>query len=200
MKFLLLAGLVGAFQAVSPDRWFPLSIHSWKRGWGFGKTLGALSALLALHLLAGAALYFVLAPWLAAWGEGSAREFWILSGVVILGCMIVRRVRFARMREVFGLSLRGPWGILPVLSLLGPAEALLPLFIRAKQVGGGYLLPFLAFAGGTWLVSIGLGMSGRLAWNRPFWLPRGLAWAERQLSLAPAALGLVAGFALYLSR
>jgi hypothetical protein len=57
---LLISFLAGLLQSASPDRWIPLSIHSWQRGWDVQRTLLAGAGLLSVHVALGGLLYGVI--------------------------------------------------------------------------------------------------------------------------------------------
>ena len=101
----------------------------------------ALFALL-LHIGLGILLYFALYDFISQLSSGGLIVFTLtLVGLVTL----IRGVRTSRISEVFRAGPHSAWGIFAVLSLLGPCESIIPIFIKANQLGMGYLAPFSAF-------------------------------------------------------
>jgi hypothetical protein len=142
------------------------------------------------HLLLGAGLYFLLAPWLVTLSSEALVK---VALVVILGGMAVRAFRFGRIGEVLRAGPQSRWGILAVLSLLGPAESLIPILAKASHLGGGYVLTLGAFALGSLCMGSVLVVVGRVLWDQPQWLPRGLSWGRRGTTLLPVIFGLAVG-------
>jgi uncharacterized membrane protein YdfJ with MMPL/SSD domain len=82
--------------------------------------------------------------------------------------------------------------------LLGPCESIIPIFIKAASLGTGYALPLASFLAGTVLTGSVLVLSGRIVWNRPFWLMRAFDWALQRTAVLPVAAGVALGLRLLL--
>jgi len=194
---LVLSMLSGAVHVLAPDHWLPASVLAWKRGWSLRKSAVFAAVILTFHVLLGAAIYFCLEDWLeqirtpALYGFGVALVFLV---------MILRLIRFSRIREVLRAGPKSNWGIFAVLSLLGPCESIIPVFIKSGQLRVGYLLPGIAFLFGTLISGWICILLGRTLWDRPLWLPRGVTWAFRRGTLVPVAAGLAVGLGLILAR
>jgi hypothetical protein len=188
---LALAMLAGAVRALTPDHWLPGSILVWQRGWRAGRSFAFAFAAFAAHVALGAALYFVFSPVLARLEPAYLMPF---SAVFVGASLLVRLLRFWRIREVHRAGPEGIWGVLVVLSLLGPCEALVPIFMKSRLLGMGYALPFAAYLVGTALTGTVAILVGRALWDRPLALPRELFLAYRGstffLAIAGLALGL----------
>lgn len=194
--FSILAFVAGAAQTLAPDHWFPLAVMSWQRGWGRRTSLLRTGSLLILHVALGAALFFLLEPF---WDQFSSKvALRIAIGVVVLG-VFVRAYRLVRIREVARGGVSGRWALYASISLLGPSEALLPVMVKARELGTGYLLPVAAFGFGTVLVGAYLVFQSRTLISKPMGLPRVLGFAEASLSVLPTVMALTFGI-LFLSR
>ena len=85
---LLISFLAGLLQSASPDRWIPLSIHSWQRGWDVRRTLLAGAGLLSAHVALGGVLYGVISLVAAPVSSESlslVAVAVVLGGAVLLG-------------------------------------------------------------------------------------------------------------------
>jgi hypothetical protein len=192
---IILAAMAGAVHVLVPDRWFPASVVAWQRGWSYRKTaLVGFSAFL-VHLIAGAGLYFLFKK--AFFALSPNVLFWIVL-FLVFGVMVFRLFRFLKFRDVFSSKPRGWWGVLAVFVLLGPCEALIPILIKAGQLGIGYVMPILAFSFGTVLVGLAGVLVGRGFWNRPALLPRWMILSDRGIILVPAFVGLAVGLSAIL--
>ena len=196
---LLLSLVAGGLHVIAPDHWLPASIWAWKLSWTLKRTAIFSAILLGLHAVAGAAIFIVFQKAGQWFGftefvnrvEGPGLLIFAIS-ITWLG-MIIRLVRYPRVREVLHSGPRNPWGLVTVVSLLGPCESIIPILMKAKTVGVGYGLPLAAFVIGTWGVGISAVLYGRLRWNRPFQLPYGLRTARQVTALLPVTLGLLLG-------
>jgi len=83
------------------------------------------------------------------------------------------------LREAFLAGPQSKRGILASWSLLGPAETLIPVVLKASQLGHGYLLPVVCYAAGTLLAGDFLVMAGRRMWNQPGAVAQGWLWLHR---------------------
>ena len=128
------------------------------------------------------------------------QDLLLFSLILIVVLTLVRAMRFSRIMKIQKTAAnRGFWALLSVLSLLGPAESVIPIFIKADQLGIGYLLPLLAFFAGTFIAGALAVAFGRSAWNRPFWLPRGLEIAHKKMAAFPVIVLVAIGIS-FLSR
>ena len=187
---VLLSALAGAVHVMSPDHWVPASLFSWQRRWPLSRTLLFVLGALGLHLALGLAVYFALDEWLLSL---DSHRMILLSMSMVFGVMVLRAVRFSSIQKVQQLGPHRWWGLLAVLSLLGPCESLIPVLMKSRVLGYGYFVPFLAFSVGTLGTGAGLIASGRMVWNRPFGLTRLLGWVDRRVAVLPVAAGLILG-------
>lgn len=177
--------LAGAVQGISPDRWVPLSIHSWQRGWRSVQIFKVGAGLVSLHILLGFILFVVMRPFLLGSTE-TARS--LVAAVIVLGGAALRLGRFQRFREVLGAGTRGRWGVPAILSLMGPCELAVPLLMKS-QVGGQGVLPALLSLGlGTAVGSLGVALLARRYWNNPQRLATVVDWTQGRGVVVPAAL------------
>lgn len=186
--FLALCSVIGALQFLSPDHWFPVSILSWRRGYGVRKTFFLALGVVALHL----ALGFGLA-WLAQRFLVPTDLVLQSSVALVLACVWLRAARF---RDA-STTLRGRTNLGAIwkrmIFWMGPSEALIPVLLHAKWSGVSIQHASLAFALGTFAFALPMILVARFAWNRTFSLPRSLGWVESRSAFAPAAFVVVAG-------
>jgi hypothetical protein len=192
---VLLSAFAGAVHVMAPDHWVPASIHAWQRRWSIPRAIAFSVSVLTLHVLFGIGMYFALGDWLRALRPQQLFPFAI---AVVLLMMAVRAIRYSRIQDVQRLGPHSHWGILAVVMLLGPCESILPVFIKASSLGVGYLLPLGAFLAGTVVTGSVLVVSGRLAWNRPFWITRFFDRFNQRVALLPVAAACVLGMRLLL--
>jgi hypothetical protein len=190
LMLMLLSALAGAIHVAAPDHWVPASILTWQRRWRPAGTILFVALALTLHVLLGAAVYFAFDDYLRALDP--ARLFPYALAFVI-AVMIVRGFRFSRIRDVQRLGPHSWWGILGVVTLLGPCESIIPIFLKSASLGVGYFLPLVAFLAGTVASGITLALFGRFVWNRPLWLIRSFDWANQRVALLPVAAGVALG-------
>ncbi|MCM2277949.1 MAG: hypothetical protein NDJ89_07710 [Oligoflexia bacterium] len=192
LKFGLLCALAGAFHVIAPDHWVPASLLSWQRGWRSGRAAAFAALAFAAHVALGFLIFLLLGR--GIWDLASTN---LLSFALVLvaGVAVIRAFRFRRIREVLSSGNNGVWGFFMVFSLLGPCESLIPILIKARSLGAGYVLPLLAFFAGTALSGLLLVFSGRFFWNRPHWLPRGVHAANQRLATVPVVTVVVLGLA-----
>ena len=189
-SLVLLSALAGAVHVMSPDHWVPASLFTWQRRWPLRRTLLFVLYALGLHLGLGLAVYFAFDEWLLSLDP---HRMIVLSMGMVFGVMILRSVRFSGIQKVQQLGPHRWWGLVAVVSLLGPCESLIPVLMKSRMLGYGYFVPFLAFSVGTLTAGAGLIASGRIVWNRPFGLPRLLSWVDRRVAVLPIAAGLILG-------
>jgi hypothetical protein len=192
----VLSVLAGAVQVLAPDHWLPASVLAWQRGWSIFRSMAFAFFAFVLHLSLGLLIYFVCNPFL---NHLNSASLFVFALALILTSMGLRMFRFSRIREVLGAGPRSTWGFFAVFSLLGPAEAIIPILVRSGQIGIGYLTPTLAFGFGTVTVGLVCVVVGRLLWNKPLWLPRGIYWARKRIAVIPVAAGLVVGLTVILN-
>jgi hypothetical protein len=191
LLMILLSALAGAVHVLAPDHWVPGSILAWQRGWRAPRI--ALFSVFALgfHVLLGFVIYFLMSDWIAAIDANRLFAFSIAFVAVVT---LLRGFRFSRVKEVFNAGRNGVWGLFAVISILGPCESIIPVFVKAGHLGMGYLVPFCAFLFGTVATGTVLMLAGGAVWNRPYLLPRGLQLARHRAAVIPVVAGLALGF------
>jgi hypothetical protein len=175
-SFLALSFAVGFLHAVTPDHWMPYSLRAWQRSRSAISTALGLVPWIGIHLALGLVLFVAIRPFVDLGGE--AETIFSFSVVFVLLAICVRSFRYSRLIEAQRSGPRGAWGAYAMVSLLGPAESLVPILIQARHWGVSLWPPFLAYSAGT---SVALGilvLAGRWAWNRPGWMVRSLAWSR----------------------
>ena len=183
-QIFILSVAAGTAQAVSPDRWMPLSIHSWQRGWKSERALRVGALLASIHVALGVLLFFLILPLLRQLNPNSVS---VLAAAVILGGSFARLFRFRRMREVLGSGIQGRWGVPAVLSLMGPCELALPLLLKAGMSGHGYFVATLGLLSGTLLGVLSLASLFRRSWNVPTRLAALVEWTQGPGVAVPTA-------------
>lgn len=179
----------------APDHWVPASILAWQRGWSKPRTLLFSSALILPHILLGALIYFAL--------DAIAPElpyFWFLAGSMVWIALVAsfRVYRYRRIREILRNGSKGLWGAYRVFTLLGPCETLLPVLLKAREKGGGYLLPGAGFFLGAWLAGLALILFGRRLWDQPIFLSRSLNLSRGKMTWVPLATALSVAWVLWM--
>jgi hypothetical protein len=187
---LILSALAGSLHVLTPDHWIPSSLLVWQRNWGGRRAVAFSFGAFVLHILSGILIYLLFHRYLDTFE--STRLFGFTLALVA-SVMVLRLLRYSKIKEVLQAGPRGAWGILAVLSLLGPCESIIPILIKCRQLGMGYLIPVIAFAVGTFVVGTGCMLTGRYLWSKPFLLPRGLHWASRVRTVLPMATALAIG-------
>ena len=185
-----IALLAGAVQGVSPDRWVPLSIHSWQRGWRNAQMFKMGIGLVTLHVALGLLLFFIVSPFLNGSTE-TARG--LVAAAIVLGGAVFRLGRFQRFREVLGAGTRGRWGVPAILSLMGPCELAIPLLMKSASGGQGLIPALLALWVGTAIGTLGVAVLARRYWNNPLRLAAVVDWTQgRGVVFPAAAMALIA--------
>ncbi|MEO5969848.1 MAG: hypothetical protein ABIQ95_07965 [Bdellovibrionia bacterium] len=187
-SLILLAGLAGALHVLGPDHWFPTSVLAWQKSWGRSRTVLFASAAYFFHVLLGYFIYLFIEKWVSHLGP---KEVFTFAMGLMVVMTLVRGIRFLRVKQVIRMGRKGVGGSFLALSLLGPCEVVIPMFAKAKFLGMGYLIPFVAFLTGTWVVGILLVLNGRNLWNRPLWLPLGVRWLAQTRAAFPLMAGVV---------
>jgi len=187
---VLLSALAGAIHVAAPDHWVPASVLSWQRRWTPAQSALFAAGALTIHVLLGAAIYFAFDESLRALNP--ARLF-PSSLLFVIAVMLLRGFRFWRIRDVQRVGPHAWWGVLAVLSLLGPCESIIPIFLKSASLGIGYVVPLAAFLLGTIFVGVGLTLTGGFMWNRPHWLIRAFDWANQRLAILPITAGVALG-------
>ena len=186
---LLISFLAGLLQSASPDRWIPLSIHSWQRGWDARRTLLAGAGLLVVHVALGVALFGVI--FLVA-APVSSESLSLVAVAVVLGGAVLRLSRFKQFRQVLGAGVRGRWGVPAVLSLMGPCELAIPLLLKTAHGGQSVVLALMALTVGTLVGALGLALGARHFWNQPARLATVVDWTQgRGVAVPAAAMALI---------
>ena len=129
------SAIAGVIHVMAPDHWLPASVLAWQRGWMLRKTALFSVAILCFHICLGLAIYFAIGVLVSHFGPD--RGFAVALAIT-LGAMFLRMVRFSRIRGIFrSTNSNAVWGILGVLSLLGPCESLIPILLKSRQLGVG---------------------------------------------------------------
>ena len=187
---ILLSAFAGAVHVLAPDHWIPASIFTWQRRWRTSTSLVFSAMVLSLHVMLGVALYFAVDQWLRQLPQS---YLFPIAMIFVFGVMILRGFRFSKIHDIQRLGPHNVWGGLSVLSLLGPCESIVPIFLKASSLGMGYFLPLVSFMAGTVVTGCLLVMSGRFVWNRPFWLMRAFDWMNARVAVLPVAAGVTIG-------
>ncbi len=190
---LLLSALSGAVQALTPDHWIPASVVAWQRGWTTRRCSILAAIALSLHVLAGLFLFLVFWAARDIWRPLNPDQLFGVSLVLVALALLFRISRFQKLRQILLAGPDSSWGIYAVFTLLGPCEYLIPILLKSRQLGFGYLTPTLAVGLGTLLVGTGLSTLGRTLWNRPLWLPRSLHWGRKPQAMIPILTCLLLG-------
>ncbi len=187
---LSLSAIAGVVHMIAPDHWLPASVLGWRRGWRPSKVLAVSFGIFGFHVMLGAGIYFLLAGFLRGF---TGSELFTFGVILVFSVMVARFFRFARIREVLGAEPSSQWAVFAIVSLLGPAESLVPILVKSGQLGVGYLAPTLAYFAGTLFAGTALVLGGRWLWNRPMGLPSGLLWAQSSGAVLPVIAGLALG-------
>ena len=195
LLFTTLCFLAGGLHVVAPDHWVPASILSWQKGWRTGRLAAFSAVTFGGHIFLGFLIFSVFENLL---GNIPSSDLLIFSFVLVALVALLRAMRFSRIREVIRGGAGSIWGAFTVFSLLGPAESMIPILLKAKYIGVGYLLPLAAFYLGTLVVGLGLIVSGRMVWDRPNLLPRGLYLAQKRVTVLPVLAVMAIGLTFLL--
>jgi len=187
----VVTALLGAFHTLSPDHWVPLSVLSWQRGLTRKQIAFQSLQLVALHLALAGGLFVVLSPILSASSLGSATILRI-GAALVAAVVVIRMRRLERMVEVFRGGFSGKGALWTTFSLLGPAESLVPLMIKAKADGVTVLGVAGLYGLLTYGTLTGLALLGHRYWSDPTRLARGVSLVLRPSFAFPlaAALGI----------
>lgn len=200
---LTLSALAGAIHVLAPDHWLPASVLAWQKGWSRRKTAAFAAAIFAFHVTLGFAVFLAIQA--VAWRyfdwdamNLAPKPLVALTWALVVGITFLRATRFGRNWEVFRSGNRGIWGLVTVVSTLGPCESIIPVFMKSGHLGMGYALPFAVFLGGTLVSGTICILVGRVRWNQPLTLPRIADWARRRRASLPIAAGVAMGLAILL--
>jgi hypothetical protein len=174
---------IGLVQAISPDRWLPLSVHSWQKNWPESK-VRALSAFLSLiHVFLGVLLALVVLPFL----QGQPQEFLLrVFSMMVLVAAVGRLFRLGRLREVVGSGLQGRWGVYALASLMGPCEIALPLFVKTGLSFPAMSVAALGLLAGTFVGVYLLTRGSRSLWSMPARFAQVLNWTQGRGAWVPS--------------
>jgi len=192
-SFICLLG--GAVHILAPDHWVPVSILSWQHGWRLSRLTAFVFLAFLFHVLLGFLIYWLLQSLIF---RVPASAFWIYTVFLIGSVAMVRGIRFKKIRDILRSGSGGFWGIMTVFSFLGPCESIIPILLKARHLGTGYMVPVLAFLLGTVVAGMVLITGGQRAWNRPLWLPRGVQWFGNGAMTFPVMAGVMLSLALLL--
>jgi hypothetical protein len=192
-----ITALLAVFHMLSPDHWVPLSVLSWQRGLERREIVRTSALLVLAHLGLAVLIYGLLLPFVSGSGLDS-RSVLRLGAVIVASVVVLRLRRFERMLEVFRGGNAGKGALLTVLSLMGPAESLVPLLLKARADGSSGLA-VLALYGVLSVASLlVLTFGGHVFWNDPTKLARGLNLFLRPGFSVPVTAGLGLGLVLAL--
>ena len=192
----LLAMIGGALHVLGPDHWIPTSVLAWQKKWTQSQTVVFSMSAFFVHVFWGYLLFLLLQNWMIKRPDS---EFLVLALGLMVGMAVVRRTRFPRVQKIFRIGHQGLKGNVAALLLLGPCEIILPIFVKAKLLGVGYIVPFVCFLLGTVAAGVFVVLWGRAQWNRPFALPVELRAILRPRAVLPLVAGVsVGGFFLLL--
>jgi hypothetical protein len=187
---LLLSALAGAVHVLAPDHWIPLSLKSWKEGWSLAKSLVISWLILSVHVTIGFVIYLGLESIFRL----DSRHFFWAAGVVCVAAGF-RSWRFPGLSDILKPEADPRKAWLKILLFVGPCESIVPIFIKARELGLGYLSVFGAFALGTLFAGSVLVLIGPMFWNHPLRLSNLLrAPGQRRIALpviAAVSVGLV---------
>lgn len=190
---LLLSLFAGAVQAMTPDRWLPLSVYSWQKSWGKLKSVSLNFCALGVHVLLGFWLYAALSP---LWKIVPQQYLFEFGTALTLFFLMARISLFSKLTDIHRLGSREKSVVVSVLTQLGPAEALIPFLIKSKLLGIGYVVPTSAFLVGTFMMGSFLVLVSRSLWNRPGLLVSGIRFSTSIISWAPATATLLLSIGL----
>ena len=194
-RLLILSALAGVVHVLAPDHWLPASLLAWQKRWTFSRTVAFSTLFFLIHMILGFLMCLVFLPFV---GNFDSLPLLFFALVLVFAAMVIRGQRFSRIREVLFSGSHGSWGVFAVISLLGPAESMIPIWLKARHLGMGYFMPFLAFFAGTLLAGVSCVILGRLQWDRPFSLGHAMSWANRRASVLPVIAGVGIGLTVIL--
>lgn len=192
---LALSAMAGAVHVVAPDHWFPASTLAWRRGWRMGRTVLFLSAAYALHLLAGFAIFSALSDSVLAFIE--ARLMLFTVGLICIAAL-VRSFRFSQVEGVVRSSSLSRWRLWTVLALLGPCESVIPILVKAREMGVEPARVCLWFLAGTLVAGIALVLGSQRVWNQPELLARWVSVMRGRVAPIPVAGVVAVGLVYFL--
>lgn len=192
---IFLALLMGALTAFSPDRWLPASVIAWRKGWKTSRTILFASFALFFHVLLGYFLFLVFQDIEHLVDQSfqihlSSSRLFYLAVAFMFALILARKWRLPRIQKALHVDSHNFWGSLIVFSLLGPCEMIVPIFVKAKALGVGYLLPFVAFLIGSCFAGTSLVTGGKWLWNKPLGLPQGMDWVYRKSFILSLLIGI----------
>ena len=193
-----LAFLAGALHVLAPDHWVPSSLLAWRRSWTLRRRSRFAAGVLIAHVLGGVLLFALSRAVLTAAGAGPDRIFSVLVALVAaMGGL--RILRFSRLGPLQGSSPEsGLWNFVEVVAMIGPAETLVPLLWRAQTTGFSLVAVSVVYGVATLLSGLVCVLGGPIVWNRPDWLPRGIAWAGSRRVAFPIVAGVSLSVAYWL--
>ena len=195
-KVIYFSLMAGAVHALAPDHWIPSSVLIWQRGWSNLRSTVFSAVMFLMHILMGAMIYFAFDKLLFKINPERMVTF---TMILVFAVLMARLFRFSRIREVLRAGPNSLWGVVAVISLLGPCESIIPVFLKSRQLGVGYLPALLAFTLGTMSSGITMVLLGRSIWNRPLWLPRGIRIASRSSMALPVIAILALGLRAFMN-
>jgi hypothetical protein len=164
---------------------------TWQRGWRASLAMGlALVAFLG-HIGLGVGLYRLFqGPFNAL----APDRLFAFAAILLISLMTVRLLAYRMLPRIFDRR-----SLMGALLLLGPCESLIPILIRAHQLGIDPRPVVAAFAAGTCLLGSSFLFFGHWACERPSWLPASLAGSQNATAgVVPALAGILVGLSALL--
>jgi hypothetical protein len=192
---LALSAMAGAVHVLAPDHWFPASTLAWRRGWRAGQTILFLVVAYAIHLALGYAIFRALGDSVLAFLE--ARLMYFTIALICLAAF-VRSYRFSHVEGVIRSSSLSRWRLWTVLALLGPCESLIPILIKARQMGLEPVGVSCWFLAGTLVAGIALVLGSQRIWDRPELLARWVSVIRGRVTPIPVAGAVAVGLVYFL--
>jgi hypothetical protein len=185
MRMFLIAAIIGLIPTLSPDHWIALTLPSWLKGARRVQAAGFAFLLTLLHLVPGAVFALAAAFGLHALGATpEARQAALMVSAAMVAIVWLRRAltldrSIALIRGFRPFGPRSGWkhAFLRAFVVIGPAEMLLPLTLRAQNLGLANASSFsmIAFALGGY--ALGAVIAGQASvqwayarWDNPEWL------------------------------
>jgi hypothetical protein len=192
---VLVSFIAGAVHVIAPDHWLPLSLLSWQRRWRQPSLWGAVLLSFGVHTAIGVLIYLAAKPLFLFLGKNYFSAF--TFGLLILGTLL-RNFTFNSQSDIMSIGTNSKWGLYRVGILLGPAESLLPILVKA-ELAEKTLAPVIGmYLAGSLIMALIFVNLGRALWERPLWLPRGISMVMDPKTMI-SVVSVAGGFALALT-
>ncbi len=198
LSLLLFSFVIGLVHAAQPDHWVPLSVVNWQKGLDFRNRVQRITMGTLFHLGFAFVIYYFFQKFL----EPRLHEgvFGFSIGVIFL-FSVVRVFRFRALNQVIRSGKHSSWGILAAFSILGPAESLVPLLLKANILGASAPLAaamVCLYGLGTALTLTYFVSVSQKLWERPWGLINGIERSRRTMRLVP--VGMLGALVLFLVK